>query len=147
MDAVGARFVGCSALEAGGAVAVEGQGSVANLVESLVEGSLAGTSGGGVAVLSGGVLVMDGCVLRDNVAGETGGGLWVDSRPGVVLATVRNTTLSGNVARVGGGLSVTTEVLAASVAGAASAALVPDSTDDTGGATMGVALDLVVYGL
>ena len=170
VDGIGARVVGCSAVDAGGGIAVEGAGSVAELVASIVEENSAGTSGGGVAVLSGARLVVDGCVLKGNtaetsgggvavlsgarlvvdgcgfegnVAGETGGGVWVDTSAAVEQSTMSATVMSGNVAVVGGGLSVAPQTIAVAAAAAVSAATVPASGDDAGGEGFRVALDLI----
>ncbi len=91
---------GCISSGSGGAVLASG-GTVL-LTRASIVGSEAGSDGGGVAVVDGSLFAA-GATVRGNLAAGSGGGISVSGLEGRLL--LRRSTLSGNAATFGGGLS------------------------------------------
>ena len=74
------------------------------VVDSTVSANTAQT-GGGIFVR--GVLTMSGSTIADNIVSDVGGGIFYDEEPGVSIvfpSSIELSVISGNTARMGGGL-------------------------------------------
>jgi predicted outer membrane repeat protein len=78
-------------------------GSSVKLVRCVIEDNVAGNSGGGILTL--GALSLKSCVVRDNVAGSKGGGI---STGGSSALTIDDTLFENNVAGPGRGGAIHT---------------------------------------
>ncbi len=71
------------------------------LRDSVVEGNLASTHGGGLAVMGTAPIVeLDRSTIRNNTANQNGGGLLIESEG---TATIANSTINNNIAHANGG--------------------------------------------
>ncbi len=90
----------------GGAVAVAGPAAVTLTGSSFARNSAGPDGSGGALAFGGGSLLLDGCAVVANSAGQAGGGLSLTGTVDAGGLMVRNSTISGNTAPRGGGVAL-----------------------------------------
>ncbi len=90
----------------GGGINIDTMGKL-TMLRCNLSGNTAGSNGGGIYFSTGGTLVMVDCTVSGNkgntaASGQGGGGIYLYN----TTATIRNSTISGNLASHGGGIGV-----------------------------------------